>query len=109
MFLLFLVMSMGYAFAQTKAVEGVVLYMEDNEPVIGATVVVKGSTTVGTLTDMDGKFQLSNIPEGAKLLVVSYVGMKPKEVQIKSNVKVLLETDAQLLDEVVVTGMTKGR
>ena len=107
MFLLFLVMSMGYAFAQTKAVEGVVLYMEDNEPVIGATVVVKGSTTVGTLTDMDGKFQLSNIPEGAKLLVVSYVGMKPKEVQIKSNVKVLLETDAQLLDEVVVTGMTK--
>lgn len=107
MLLLFLVTSMGYALAQTKTVEGIVIYQEDNEPVIGATVVIKGSTTHGTLTDIDGKFTLNNVPASAKSVEVSYVGMKPKEMPIKAFMKIFMETDTQVLEEVVVTGMTK--
>lgn len=79
---------------------------EDNEPVIGASVTVKGKPTIGTVTDLDGKFQLS-VPTGTKTLSVSYIGLKSQDVPAKSNLKVVLESDAQQLGEVVVTGMQK--
>jgi TonB-linked SusC/RagA family outer membrane protein len=81
---------------------------DDGFPVIGATVVVKGNTSIGTVTDFDGNFSLS-VPEGTKTLVISYVGFQTEEVAAKtgSEIKVTLSADTQVLDEVVVTGMQK--
>ena len=90
----------GLATAQTR-VQGVVLSQEDNEPIVGASILVKG-TTIGTVTDMDGRFTLTGIPSSARTLVVSYVGMKTQEVAIRSNVRVTLSTDAEVLDDVIV-------
>ena len=104
-FLLFFFCS-AMIFAQQTKVNGVVISGEDNEPVIGASVTVKGKPTIGTVTDLDGKFVL-NVPTGTKTLVVSYIGMKAQEVAAKANQKVVLESDAQQIEEVVVTGYQK--
>src|SRR5574344_2213966 len=98
-----LVMSIGWATAQTSKVSGVVTAEEDGLPVVGASVLVKG-TTVGTVTDIDGKFNLTNVPSSAKTLVVSYIGMKSQELAIKPNMSIVLKGDAAVLEEVVVTG-----
>ena len=95
-----LVNSMG-AQQKTGEIRGVVLDGKTSEPVIGAAVKVKG-TTVGTVTDIDGRFELPNIPSSAKTLVISYIGMKTQELAIKSPLKVVLEPDAQTLDDVIV-------
>ena len=96
-FLLFFFIS-SVAYAQQIKVNGVVISAEDNEPVIGASITVKGNTSIGTVTDIDGKFQLS-VPSGAKTLVVSYIGMKTQEIAAKAgSVKVILKSDAQELD-----------
>ena len=101
-FLLFcLLLGIGVAHAQ-KRVTGVVISAEDNEPVIGASVVVPG-TTIGVMTDIDGNFALE-VPNSAKTLVFSYMGMKSQELPIKSVMKVVLASDDKLLDEVVVVG-----
>ena len=100
-FLLFcLLLGIGMANAQTKKVTGTVISTEDNLPIIGASIVVKG-TTVGTVTDFNGSFSL-DVPSSAKTLVVSFVGMKPQELAVKPNLKVFLEPDNQVLDEVMV-------
>ena len=103
MLLLCLFLTVGAAFAQNK-VTGTVVSQDDGYPVIGATVMVQGSKT-GTTTDMDGNFTLS-VPSGKKL-VISYVGMKSQTVTAKPGMKVTLEPDAQVVSEVVVTGMQK--
>lgn len=77
---------------------------DDGQPVIGASVTVKGEK-VGAVTDMDGSFSIGNVPEGAKTLVVSFVGMKPKEVVIEPNMKIVLQSNSKMLNEVVVTAM----
>lgn len=105
--LLCLLGSIGMVVAQTRTVEGTVLSAEDKEPIIGASIVVKG-TTIGTVTNFDGAFTL-NVPSSATTIVVSYLGMKSKEVAIQSRVEVLLEIDSQNLDEVVVTAMGLNR
>lgn len=97
-----LVLGIGLATAQTKEVSGTVISAEDAMPVIGASVIVKGTTT-GTVTDYDGKFSL-NVPTSAKTLVISYIGMESQEVAIVPNMKVTLKSDTQNLEEVVVTG-----
>ena len=99
LFLSLLFISIGIATAQTQ-VRGVVVD-ETGEPVIGATVLIKG-TSQGTITDFDGNFALTTQP-GATL-VVSYVGMTTKEVAATSNVRVVLTADSELLEELVVTG-----
>lgn len=105
-FLLFFFFS-ALAFAQKTSVNGLVTSADDGEPIIGATVTVKGNTTIGTVTDIDGKFMLS-VPSGTKMIVVSYVGMKTQEVAVKSGLmKIVMQSDAEQLDEVVVTGMQK--
>ena len=104
--LMFLFVNVDYVASQTRTVEGLVVSSEDNEPVIGATVKVKG-TGMGAITDIDGKFKLTDVPGSASTIQVSYLGMKPKELPIKSVMKIVMESDAQLLDEVVVTGMNK--
>jgi hypothetical protein len=102
MLLTCLFMGMGLATAQTSSVSGVVISDEDGEPVIGASILVKG-TSLGTVTDIDGKFTIANVPNSAGILRVSFVGMQPQEVEIKSGLmKITLKSDAELLDEVVV-------
>ena len=71
------------------------------EPIIGASVVEKG-TTNGTITDLDGNFQLS--VENGKTLVVSYIGYMSVEVSAGDNLKITLKEDLAEIDEVVVTG-----
>lgn len=94
-----LFLSIG-AFAQQIAVKG---HVKDTtgEPVIGANVLVKG-TTNGTITDFDGNFML-NVPKDA-ILSVSFVGYKSAKVKAASTVMVTLEDDSQVLDAVVVIG-----
>lgn len=104
-YLLFcLILGIGLATAQTTTVTGNVTSSEDGEPIIGASIIVKGTTT-GTVTDLDGNFTISNVPSSANTLVVSYVGMKQKEVSIQPNVRVVLDPATELLGEVVVTAM----
>lgn len=93
--------------AMAKVYTGTVWAVGDDEPLIGATVMVKG-TTIGVITDMDGNFTI-DVPEKSKFLVISYVGMEQKELQVsklreKGN-EIYLDPVKGMLDEVVVTGM----
>ena len=101
-----LTVGVGLATAQNRRVTGHVTSEEDGQPVIGASILVKG-TTMGTITDVDGNFTLSNVPQTAKIIQVSYIGMQTLEVGIKSTMNIQLKVDAQVIDEVVVTGMQR--
>lgn len=76
----------------------------DGEPIIGASVAVKGSIN-GTITDVNGSFSINNVPESAQL-IVTYIGYKPMELAAndKNVVKIALQEDSQMIDEVVVVG-----
>ncbi len=87
--------------AQTSKISGIVFAESDNEPIVGASVLVKG-TSLGAVTDIDGKFTILNIPDMAKTLRVSYVGMQTVEIPIKPVMKVILKSDSKVLDEVMV-------
>ena len=84
-----------------KQISGLVLDSQ-NEPVIGASVQVKG-TSIGTISDYDGEFLL-DVPADATTLIVSFVGMKTQEVAIKDRVTVVLHEASEVIQEVVVTG-----
>lgn len=76
-----------------------------NEPLIGVSVVQKGQTTIGTITNMDGEFTLNVAPDA--ILIVTYIGYKNKEIKVPAggNIgKIVLEEDVEILDEVVVVG-----
>jgi len=92
-------------FAQTRQITGVVTSGDDGTSIPGVSVVVKGST-LGTITDMDGKFTLK-VPEGAKALIVSFVGMASAEVALNSssNYKVVMQSETVGVEEVIVTAM----
>lgn len=98
----FLFLGYGLIFSQIK-VTGIVID-ESDEPIIGATIQVKGEKSKGSITDIDGKFYLPSVPSGS-LLVVSYVGMKTAEVKAAPSVRVKLYSSSEVLEEVVVTGM----
>lgn len=100
--LLYLFMGVAFATAQTTKVTGTVISADDDGPVIGASIVVAG-TTIGTVTDYNGVFTL-DVPANAKKLIVSYIGMKSVEVAVKPVIAVVLESDSQNLEEVVVVG-----
>ena len=104
LFLIMFCLSFAVYSQDMKTVSGVVLD-ENREPVPGATVVVKGSTTYGTITDMDGRFSF-DIPEDENVIVVSFIGMKKQEVDVSSqtNVSVMLESESVELDDIVVVG-----
>lgn len=91
------------AVAQNKA-EGVVISAEDNLPVIGASVKVVG-TQAGVVTDVDGKFLIKSVPDGAKQLSISYIGKITVVADISSNMKIILKDEARVLNEVVVTAL----
>jgi len=80
---------------------------ESGEVLPGVTIQIEGSTSTGTITDFDGKFQL-DVPDNARRFIVSYVGMKTQELNIAPGfTKIVLLSDSQELDEVVVTGYQK--
>lgn len=87
-----------------KTVTGIVV---DNygDPVIGATIVLQGDASKGTITDINGKFTLTNLPEDA-VLEISYVGMKTQRVITsgKTEINISLIEDLELLEELVVVG-----
>jgi TonB-linked SusC/RagA family outer membrane protein len=95
--------SVGLVNAQSKSISGKVLSAEDGQPIIGATIKVKG-TSVGTITNVDGEFKISLLGD-AKNLVVSYVGMTSAEVVAHDGMTVKLQLDSKLIDEVVVTAV----
>lgn len=94
--------------AQVTTVRGIVTTEEDGEPVIGASVIVKG-TSLGTVTDVNGRFELSGLPPSATRLLISYISLMAKEVAIAPQVSVTLKSDTHLLDEVVVTALGISR
>lgn len=106
MFLALFMLGIGWVSAQVR-VQGTVVD-EAGEPIIGATVLVKG-TNQGTVTDVDGSFTLT-APAGGTL-VVSYVGYATKEVPVSPNVRVVLSEETSMLEEVIVTafGITREK
>ena len=96
-----LFVGIGLVTAQNQTVTGVVISEEDGQPVIGASVRVE-NTQLGAITDVDGRFRISNVPSSAKTLIVSYVGMEEQHVGIKPNVRIYLKSNAEMLDEVMV-------
>lgn len=97
--LLSFLLGMQCMVAQQIKVTGIVINEDDGEPVIGASIIVKGTTT-GTVTDLDGAFTLE--ADKKANLQVSYVGMKTLEVAVQPKMRILLSADAQNIDEVVV-------
>lgn len=105
--ILLYVCSIGTLFAQTRTITGKVLSSEDGEPVIGASIRIEGTTT-GTITNFDGDFSL-NVPADAKVLTVSYIGMKTATFPIQSRMAVKLDPDTQMLNEIVVVAYGQQR
>lgn len=102
--LVLLMLVVSFAQAQSRQVTGTVTSSDDGSPLIGVSIQVKGTTTGGT-TDLDGKYSL-NVPANATL-VFSFVGFKPQEVQVgeRSIVNVILESESQKMEQVVVTAI----
>lgn len=105
-FTLLLLMVCVVVQAQSLQVEGTVISKSDGEPIIGATVLESG-TTNGTITDLDGKFLLT-VKQNAEI-TISYVGFKSQTLKAQGVLQVVLEEDAEILQEVVVTGYTTQR
>ncbi len=108
--LLFVFVGASALWAQTKVITGMITSSVEGEgPIPGVTVQVKG-TTVGAVTDNNGKYSI-NVPEGATTLVFSYIGMKKQEVEIagRSVIDGVMESDLLGLDEVVVTALGISR
>lgn len=91
-------------FAQMRSVTGTVVSEDDGQPMVGVSVVCKGSKT-GAVTDMDGKFTLNNLKPEDKYITVSFIGMESQTVAIKPGMKIVLKSNARQIQEVVVTGM----
>jgi len=93
------------AFAQTRIITGTVTSSDDKQPIPGVTVLVK-STTIGTTTNLDGKYVLT-IPGNYKTIQFSFVGMKTQEVTIGSSdvINLVMDPDIMNMDEVVVTAI----
>lgn len=108
LFLLALAIGVIQGAAQVTTVRGIVTTEEDGEPVIGASVIVKG-TSLGTVTDVNGRFELSGLPPSVTRLLISYISLMAKEVAIAPQVSVTLKSDTHLLDEVVVTALGISR
>ena len=103
--LTFLLFSTAYIHAQNVSITGKVVDKEDNQPIPGVSVVVK-NTTIGTVTDVDGVYNLS-VPENTVSLLFSFVGMKSQEVEIKGQkvIDLTMESESIGMDEVVVTAL----
>lgn len=102
-------LSLSFAgYAQGFTVKGIVKDAKLNEPIIGATILEKG-TSNGTVTDVDGNYSL-NVASKNAVLVFSYIGYKPQEIALsgQASLNVALSEDVEALDEVVVVGYATG-
>ena len=91
--------------SNSQKIKGTVVDIQ-GEPLIGVNVLVKG-TTIGVITDFDGNFEL-NVPENKKDISISYIGYKTQEIHLTNktkDLKIILEEDAKVLGEVVITAM----
>ncbi len=88
-----------YKIQQTSTVVGQVISDDTGEPVIGASILVKG-TTIGSLSDVNGGFRLTNLPKEGKKLVVSFIGMESKEVDIAPRLTIRMKETSTDLEEV---------
>ena len=104
-----LLVSVGWASAQSRSISGKVVSAEDGEAIIGATILVKGTTT-GTISDINGAFNVT-VPSESSVLVVSFIGTKTVEVAARNGMVVRLEAAVSELGEIVVTalGITKEK
>lgn len=95
------------AFAQVTA-SGTVISGDDNFPIIGANIICKEKPAVGTITDLDGNFTLE-VPAGITKLIVKYVGFKDQEIEPKTGLKIILQSESEELQvvDVVSTGFQK--
>lgn len=97
-------MSTAMVMAQSKVVTGRVISDEDGEPIIGASIIIPGTST-GTVTDVDGNFSIT-IPQDAKAMQVSYVGMTSQTIAPQNKQMIIvLKTDDKILEETVVTAL----
>jgi len=101
------IMAMVTATAQSITVHGSVWGLNDDEPLIGATVAPAGDHTKGVTTDIDGNFTIT-VPKGTRLSF-SYIGYMRQVVEATPEMKVVLQDDALNLQEIVVTGYTTQR
>ena len=100
--------SIGFALAQnTITVTGKVVAESDGQPVAGAYVLVNG-TTIGTITDAEGKFGIKAVPADAKEIIVTFLGMSTASAKVSTEpLHIVMKEDATYLEGVVVTGMQK--
>ena len=98
----FLFTFMSVLWGQNITVKGNVTSKTDGQPIIGASVVQNDSKSTGTITDLDGNFTLS-VPANASL-AISYIGYKEVIIAAKPSLKIVMEEDTKMIDEVVVTG-----
>lgn len=102
-----LLLAFCMVWAQSLKVTGIVISADDNEPIIGASIIVLG-TTKGSITDIDGTFAIPGVEVGAELKV-SFVGMKSTTVKAAESLRVVLQSESELLDDVVVTALNISR
>jgi TonB-linked SusC/RagA family outer membrane protein len=96
-------LTVSFELSAQRSLSGAITAVDDGSPLPGATVVVKG-TTIGTQTDADGIFRLSNVPTSATAIIISYTGYDSQEVPIGASniIDVALSTNSSLLGEVVI-------
>lgn len=94
--------------AQIAHVTGEVFDSGDGQPIVGATVTVVG-TTRATVTDVDGRFSLSNLKAGEKKITITYVGYEPVTTEIKPDMKVFMTAKPELMDELIVVAFGKQK
>ena len=94
-----------FVLSQSKTVTGLV-NDENSSPLPGATVQLKGSETVGAITDFDGNFTISIPSDSNQVLIVSYIGYLNEEVDVSNQISITvnLQPDTEALEEVVVVG-----
>ncbi len=104
-FVLLMLITKVWLYSQNGAVSGLIQDATSGEPLIGATVVIKGTTT-GTITDEQGRFILPNIPPDA-VLAISFIGYRPLEEMVlgRNEINIGLLPEVRSLDEVVVTAL----
>lgn len=105
-FLFVLTLGLNTIFAQSTQVSGTVKDANDGTPLPGVSVSIKG-TTIGTITDTQGKYSLS-VPEGATILIFSYIGMETQELNLagQTTLDVSLESNVVGMDEIIILGYT---
>jgi TonB-linked SusC/RagA family outer membrane protein len=96
-----ILVSVGLVNAQSKSISGKVFSADDGQPVIGATILVKGTNST-FITDIEGNFKVT-LQKNDKVLQISYVGMKTIEVEAKNGMAIQLEPDLKQMNEVIVT------